>query len=49
MENLNQFMDLEDAFDDLNIVILKSHETASLLSKKGYKVKLPIWKGLVAS
>tara|TARA_Y100000310_G_C20642008_1_gene794498 strand:+ start:1088 stop:1240 length:153 start_codon:yes stop_codon:yes gene_type:complete len=50
MEELKQLMELEDNMpDEFDMAISNSHEKAELLTKKGYKVKLPIWKGLIAS
>ncbi|MBI2646871.1 hypothetical protein HYW99_00150 [Candidatus Woesearchaeota archaeon] len=52
MRQLNQFLDLEELnfdfeFED-KILELNDRE-ADLLIKKGYKIKKPIWNGLVAS
>tara|TARA_Y100000310_G_C20324109_1_gene642144 strand:- start:137 stop:289 length:153 start_codon:yes stop_codon:yes gene_type:complete len=50
MDELKQLLELEDNIsDEFDLAITNSHEKAELLSKKGYKVKLPIWKGLIAS
>lgn len=52
MEEIDYFMDEEfevmcDFYFDENIA--KNHKTAEMLSKKGYKVKKPMWDGLMAS
>ena len=44
-----QLIELDDYLEEFDSVILRSHEKAAMLSKKGVKVKVPVWKGLVAS
>ena len=46
--DINNF-EIEDFTEEFDFVIHDSHERAELLAKKGYKVKKPVWLGLVAS
>ena len=54
MEDLYDIMDEfgEEFIGELSFneeIIIKNHKTAEMLSKKGYKVKKPLWDGLIAS
>lgn len=41
--------EMEDDFDFDAEIIRRNHLQAEMLAKKGVKVKMPLWKGLMAS
>lgn len=52
MKPINQFFDIEGLAPDFEfeaIILERNNREADLLIKKGYKIKKPIWQGLIAS
>lgn len=52
MKQLNPFLELEDIAPDLEFeaqVLATNNREADLLIKRGYKIKKPVWNGLIAS
>ena len=52
MKQLNSILELEDLAPDFEfeaIILERNNREADLLIKKGYKIKKPIWQGLIAS
>ena len=52
MEQLKPFSELVDAGTDFEFeaqILEKNGKERDLLIKKGYKIKKPIWNGLIAS
>ena len=52
MMQLNPFLELEELAPDFEfeaIILERNNREADLLIKKGYKIKKPIWHGLIAS
>lgn len=52
MDQLNPVLELNGLMPDFEfeaIVLEKNNREIDLLAKKGYKIKKPIWIGLVAS
>ena len=52
MNQLNLFLELEEIAQDFEfeaLVLEKNGREADLLIKKGYKIKKPVWNGLIAS
>ena len=52
MEELKPMLDLYGDENNLGFeaqILEKSDRVADLLIKKGYKIKKPVWKGLIAS
>lgn len=52
MKQLNPFLDMEEIMPDFEFeaqVLEKNSREADLLIKKGYKIKKPVWTGLIAS
>lgn len=40
----------EDIIEEFDAeLVSQSHQTADLLAKRGYRVKKPVWNGLMAS
>lgn len=52
MRQLNPFLELDEIGHDFEFeaqVLEKNNREADLLIKKGYKIKKPVWNGLIAS
>jgi len=52
MKQLNPFLELEDISPDFEFeaqILEKNNREADLLIKRGYKIKKPVWNGLIAS
>ena len=51
MEQLKPYLELDDQRDfEFEAVVLEhNHRETDLLIKKGYKIKKPVWNGLIAS
>jgi len=52
MKQLNPFFELDEIAPDFEFdaeVLETNRAEAILLSKKGYKIKKPVWEGLIAS
>lgn len=52
MKQLNPFLDIGELAPDFEFeaqVLEKNNREADLLIKRGYKIKKPVWKGLIAS
>ena len=52
MKHLNPFLDSEAIAPDFEfeaIILERNSREADLLIKKGYKIKKPVWYGLIAS
>ncbi len=52
MKQLNPFLDLEEIMPDFEFeaqILERNNREADLLIKRGYKIKKPIWNGLIAS
>jgi hypothetical protein len=52
MKQLNPFLEFEAITQDFEFeseVLERNNREADLLIKKGYKIKKPIWNGLIAS
>ena len=52
MKSLNPFLNIEEIVPDFEFeaqVLEKNNREADLLIKKGYKIKKPVWSGLIAS
>lgn len=52
MNQLNSFLDFESIAPDFEFearVLEKNSREADMLIKKGYKIKKPVWTGLIAS
>ena len=52
MRQLNPFLELDDIAPDFEfeaIVLERNSREADLLIKKGYRIKKPVWNGLIAS
>ena len=52
MKQLNPFLELDDIASDFEFeaqVLARNNKEADLLIKKGYKIKKPVWNGLIAS
>jgi len=52
MRQLNPFLELEEIAPDFEFeaqVLEKNNREADLLIKKGYRIKKPVWYGLIAS
>lgn len=51
MKQLNYFMERDEDFDfEFEAKILENNNIeADLLIKRGYKIKKPVWNGLIAS
>lgn len=52
MNQLNPFLEMDAFAHDFEfeaIILEKNNREADLLIKKGYKIKKPVWNGLVAS
>lgn len=52
MKQLNPFLELDELTSDFEfeaMILEKNNREADLLIKKGYKIKKPVWNGLIAS
>ena len=52
MNQLNPFFELDEIVPDFEFeaqILKKNNREADLLIKKGYKIKKPVWSGLIAS
>lgn len=51
MRQLNPFFELDGTpdFEFEALALERSNSEADLLIKKGYKIKKPVWNGLIAS
>ncbi|MBI2101251.1 hypothetical protein HYT53_01455 [Candidatus Woesearchaeota archaeon] len=51
MNSLNPFLEPNDAFDfEFEAMVLeRNSREADLLIKRGYRIKKPVWGGLIAS
>ena len=52
MKQLNPFLELEEIAQDFEFdaeVLENNRIETNLLNKKGYKIKKPVWEGLIAS
>ena len=52
MNQLNPFFEIEGVAPDFEFeafILQKNREETDLLIKKGYKIKKPVWNGLIAS
>ena len=52
MKALNPFLEIDEIAPDFEFdaqVLEKNNREADLLIKKGYKIKKPVWSGLIAS
>jgi len=52
MNQLNPFLELNEISPDFEFearVLERNNREADLLIKKGYKIKKPVWSGLIAS
>ena len=52
MNQLNPFLELGEIAPDFEfeaMVLERNNREADLLIKKGYKIKKPVWGGLIAS
>ena len=52
MKQLNPFLELDGIAPDFEfeaLVLERNNKEADLLIKKGYKIKKPVWNGLIAS
>lgn len=52
MKHLNQFLEFEGFTPDFEfeaVVLERNKREADLLIKRGYKIKKPVWQGLIAS
>lgn len=52
MRQLNPFFELDEIAPDFEFearVLEKNSREAELLMRKGYKIKKPVWSGLIAS
>ena len=52
MNKLNPFLELESVAPDFEfeaMVLERNNREADMLIKKGYKIKKPVWMGLIAS
>ena len=52
MSQLNPFLELDVIAPDFEFeaqVLEKNNREADLLIKKGYRIKKPVWNGLIAS
>lgn len=52
MKQLNPFFELggfEPDFEFEAMILERNNRVADLLIKKGYKIKKPVWNGLIAS
>ena len=52
MKQLNNFLDFDEFMPDIEFeaqILDRNNKEADLLIKKGYKIKKPVWNGLIAS
>lgn len=51
MRQLNPFLEFEDMpeFEIDAAVLQKNSAEADMLNKRGYRIKKPVWNGLIAS
>ena len=52
MKHLNSFMEMDDLAPDFEfeaMILARNNREADLLIKRGYKIKKPVWSGLIAS
>jgi len=52
MNHLNQFLEFDEIAPDFEfeaVILERNSRETDLLIKKGYKIKKPVWQGLVAS
>ncbi len=52
MNQLNPFMEIEEIAPDFEfeaMILERNNRVADMLIKKGYKIKKPVWSGLIAS
>lgn len=52
MNHLNPFLEMDGIAPDFEFeafVLEKNNREADLLIKKGYRIKKPVWNGLIAS
>lgn len=52
MKQLNPFLEFEGMVPDFEFeahILEKNNREADLLIKRGYKIKKPVWNGLIAS
>ena len=52
MKGLQTFLELDDVASDFEfeaMILERNNREADLLIKKGYKIKKPVWNGLIAS
>ena len=52
MKQLNPFLELEEITSDFEfeaLILERNNRETDLLIKKGYKIKKPVWSGLIAS
>lgn len=52
MKPINQFLEFSEFAPDFEfeaMVLERNNKEADLLIKKGYRIKKPVWQGLVAS
>lgn len=52
MMHINPFLELDNLAPDFEfeaMVLERNNREADLLIKKGYKIKKPVWNGLIAS
>ena len=52
MKQLNPFLELDEVAPDFEfetLILERNNKEADLLIKKGYKIKKPVWNGLIAS
>ena len=49
---INKFLDIEELdvdFEFETMVLERNNTEADMLIKRGYKIKKPVWQGLIAS
>ena len=52
MKQLNNFLDFDEFMPDIEFeaqILDRNNKEADLLIKRGYKIKKPVWNGLIAS
>jgi len=52
MKQLNPFLELDEIAPDFEFeaqVLERNNRETDLLNKRGYKIKKPVWNGLIAS
>lgn len=52
MKQLNPFFELEEVTPDIEFearLLESNNREADMLIKRGYKIKKPVWNGLIAS